>query len=451
MNELGVAVWKQGREPEAEEVLRRVLEIAPDHFGALTNLGLALMNGRREAEAADYFRAAIRVEPGAFHARMHLGSILSNSGDFDGATEWHESALAIGPDSPVALQNMAVNLARQGRWAEAADYYGRAVPLQAENAELHRNYGFALLASGRFEKGWVEHEWRLNVPGYPGCRINRTFWNGDLFRDRTILLHFEQGFGDTLQFIRYVPLVKARGGRVVVLCQQPMVRLLSRCPGVDLACDGIGFEPHCDIHAPLMSLPLIFGTTMETIPRAVPYLFPDPGLVEHWRSVLARYREDGSVLVGIAWQGRPENGADHWRSYPLERMAPLAAVPGVRLISLQVGPGSEQVAELEGRFPVVELPGRRGRDFSETAAIASQLDLVVGPCSAMTHLAGGLGVTAWLALVRRGTGAGSPTAATARGIPPCGSSARDGSATGTACSDGWPASWARSSCAGARP
>jgi hypothetical protein len=104
-----------------------------------------------------------------------------------------------------------------------------------------------------------------------------------------------------------------------------------------MTCDGLGFEPECHIQAPLLSLPAIFGTTIETIPAAVPYLFPDPGLVEHWRSVLARIRDGHPLLVGIAWQGRPENAADHWRSYPLERMAPLASVPGVRLVSLQVG------------------------------------------------------------------------------------------------------------------
>jgi Flp pilus assembly protein TadD len=402
MNELGVAVWKQGREREAEEILRRAVRISPDHFGVLTNLGLALMSQHREAEAADYFRAAIRVQPDAFHARMNLGNVISNSGDFEGATEWLLSALGICPDSAEALQNIAINLARQGRWAEATGYYERALPLQPENPELHRNLGYALLASGRFERGWIEHEWRLNCTPHPGVRINRTFWNGDLFPGRTILLHFEQGFGDTIQFIRYAPMVKARGGRVVVLCQPPLVRLLSRCPGVDMACDGHGFEPECHIQAPLISLPSILGTTMETIPAAVPYLFPDPSQVAHWRSVVDGVRRGGSLLVGIAWQGRPENAADHWRSYPLERMAPLATVPGVRLISLQVGPAAEQSAALGGRFPVVELAGRRGRDFGETAAITSQLDLVIAPCTAVAHLAGALGVPVWVALSRPG-------------------------------------------------
>jgi Flp pilus assembly protein TadD len=402
MNGLGVAVWKQGRQEEAEAILRRAAEQDPSHFGALTNLGSLLIDRRRAAEAADCFRAAIRARPDAFHARMHLGTVMSNDGDFEGAEEWLVSALELGPDSPEALQNVAINRARQGRWAEAAAYYERAMALQPENPELRRNFGYALLAGGRFERGWAEHEWRLRCEPLRGVRINRPFWDGASFLGRTILLHFEQGFGDTIQFIRYAPMVKARGGRVVVLCQPPLVRLFSWCPGVDLAWDGHGFEPECHLQAPVMSLPAVFGTTMETIPAAVPYLFPEPRQVEHWRSVLAPMRVDGSFLVGIAWQGQPENDADHWRSYPLERMAPLAGVPGVRLISLQVGPGAEQVTGPDVRFPVVELPGRRGRDFGETAAIAAQLDLVVAPCTAVAHLAGGLGAPIWVALSRPG-------------------------------------------------
>ncbi len=170
-----------------------------------------------------------------------------------------------------------------------------------------------------------------------------------------------------------------------------------------MAFDGTAFEPECQIHAPLMSLPAIFRTTMDTIPADVPYLATEPALVAHWRTVLAPLREPGDavgrpLLIGIAWQGSPGHRADRWRSYPLERMAPLAEVPGVRLISLQAGHGTDQIAALGGRFPVVELPGRRARDFSETAAIVSQLDLVIAPDTAVAHLAGGLGVPVWVGI-----------------------------------------------------
>ena len=275
-----------------------------------------------------------------------------------------------------------------------------------------------MLTRGDYERGWPEHEWRLRCPSHSGCRINRTFWNGDDFKGRTILIHAEQGFGDTLQFLRFVPMVKRRGGLVMVRCPTKLLRLVARCPGVDLAFDGSSYEPDCHIHAPLLSLPSIFGTTLATLPAHVPYLATDPALVEHWRSELARaLGMDGPIgakagggsgfsgrsrpfLIGIVWQGNPDHRYDRWRSFPLAQFAPLAELPGVRLISLQTDDGLDQLAPLAGRLrsPIVELSGRRGRDFTETAAIMTHLDLVIAPDTAVAHLAGGLGVPVWVAL-----------------------------------------------------
>jgi Flp pilus assembly protein TadD len=417
MNELSVVVWQQRREAEAEEVLRRALRLEPENPRVLTNLGLGLMVGGRLDEAADCFREAVRIDPRGFHALINLGVLLSNRGDFEGAMEPLLAVSAVCPNSDEAVHYLGMNLMRQGRYEEAIDHYERALGRRPDDPELHRSLGYALLKSGHFERGWPEHEWRLRCKRHLGCRVNRPFWDGNVFPDRTILLHFEQGFGDTLQFIRYARLVKSRGGQVAVLCRQPLVGLLSRCEGVDQAFDGTaGFEAECHMQAPLLSLPAIFGTTLATIPARVPYLFPEPTMVEHWRPVLDHLRRQafgaGPVapdvstgeernrpfLVGIAWQGEPNQGSDRWRSFPLARFAPLAALPGVRLICLQVGPGTEQVSELGGRFPVVELPGRGGLDFSETAAIVAQLDLVIAPDTAVAHLAGGLGVPVWVPL-----------------------------------------------------
>jgi hypothetical protein len=361
---------------------------------------------------------------------MNLGIVLSDQGRFDDAVEWLLGALELRPDSADALQNVGMNLLRQGKWAEAIAYYERALEQQPEFPEVHRNLAYALLCCGDFERGWPEHEWRLKCRPHPGARINRTFWNGDDFRGRTILLHAEQGYGDTLQFIRFAPMVKRRGGQVLMLCQTRLLRLIARCPGVDLAFEGSSYVPDCDVHAPLMSLPAIFGTTLATLPAEVPYLSAEAVLVAHWRSVLAEAvagaeqvtqpaltwqtgmsapplatsagRSARPFLIGIAWQGSPAHRADAWRSFPLEQLAPLAEVPGVRLVSLQIDPGLEQVAALGGRFPIVELPSRRPRDFLDTAAIMTQLDLVISPDTAVAHLAGGLGVRVWLALCSAG-------------------------------------------------
>jgi hypothetical protein len=230
------------------------------------------------------------------------------------------------------------------------------------------------------------------------------------------LVHAEQGFGDVLQFLRFISMVKHRGGLVMVRCQTKLLRLVARCAGVDLAFDGTSYEPDCHIHAPMMSLPAIFGTTLATLPASVPYLTIDGFLVDHWRSELAKAvvmedTEDGNTphssrdgesvrpfLIGIAWQGNPSHPLDHWRSFPLAKFAALAKIPGVRLISLQTDHGLDQLAGLANELSIVQLSGRRGRDFSETAAIMTHLDLVVAPDSAIVHLAGALGVPVWTVL-----------------------------------------------------
>ena len=402
LNELGVAVWRQGRAEEAEQICRDACRIRSEDFRILTNLGLALMDQGRAEEAADSFRHALRIQPHTFQARMNLGIILSNQGHFEPAMDALWEAFELCNESPEAVQNIGMNLARVGRLDEAIVFYEHALMLRPEFPEVHRNLAYALLQRGDYQRGWAELEWRWKCKPHPGCRINRTFWNGDQFRDQTILLHFEQGYGDTLQFIRYAPMVKRRGGRVVLLCQPALTRLIDQCDGIDEVLCGTGKEPDCHVQAPLMSLPAIFGTTLDTIPSRVPYLKANPAQVDYWRAILSRAigTDAGArpFLIGVAWQGRPDMDGDHWRSFSLSQLAPLAQLPGVRLVSLQVDRGFEQVTGIRSRIPIIELPGLREGDFSDSAAVISLLDLVISPCTAVAHLAGGLGARTWVAL-----------------------------------------------------
>jgi Tfp pilus assembly protein PilF len=416
LNALAVALWRQDRPDQAEATYRRSISIDPNIAYTWTNLGLFLGEQKRYVEAEESFRRALELQPETFIAQMNLGISLSDQCRFGEAAESLQAALALQPESAEALQNIGMNLSRQRRWAEAVEYYERAVQIQPDNPDPRATLGCVLLGAGDYARGWPAYEWRLSRAEHKGARVNRTFWNGDDFRDQTILLHFEQGFGDTLQFVRFAPLVKRRGGRVVLLCQTALVRLLSRCPGIDLVCDGAGYEPPCHVHAPLMSLPSILGTTLATLPAQVPYVFAESALVEYWRAELARSlggqgEKEGITadaferrqsarpfLIGIAWQGHPDHQEDRWRSFRIDEFAPLAEMPGVRLISLQVGAGRDQIESLDGRFRVVDLPKRRGIDFSETAAIMCSLDLVVTPDTAVAHLAGALGITVWVAL-----------------------------------------------------
>jgi len=418
LNELGVALWRQGRSDEAEEIYERACRIEPNDFRILTNLGLALYSLGRIDEAGASYRKALEIRLDTFDAVMNLGIVLTDQGGFDEALTWLYRAHELRPDSADALQNIGLNLACQGRLDEAIAYFDATLALEPESAEVHRNLAYALLSSGDYKRGWREHEWRLKCHGAEGYRVNGSFWNGDDFRGKTLLLHAENGFGDILQFIRYASTVKRRGGQVMLLCPGRLLRLLARCEGVDLACDGSSYIPNCHIHIPLLSLPAVMGTTIDTVPADVPYLRADAVLVEHWRAALgsaiktqgAGLPDGGAAenalekpfLIGVAWQGNPARRLDHWRSFPLAQLAGLARLPGACLVSLQVEHGLDQLAGAGRSFPVIDVLGTRDRDFVETAALLTQLDLVITPDTAVAHLAGGLGLPVWVALCALG-------------------------------------------------
>jgi tetratricopeptide (TPR) repeat protein len=413
LNRVGLAIWEQGRVMEAHELFVRANRIQPDDAEILNNLGVTLWEQGRVHEAAECYRAALRVQPDSFNARLNLGVLSSDARKFDEALEWLRAAAQLQPDSADVLQNFGMTLARMGHWHEALEYYEQALRLRPDYAEVHVNRAFAWLYHGDYQRGWPELEWRLKRRLHQGFVVHRPLWRGEDLEGRFILLHYEQALGDTLQFIRFAEPVQQRGGRVLVLCQPTLLRLFARGSGVALAFDGTTpGQPDCHVHAPLMSLPAILGTTLETLPARVPYFGVDPLLVDHWRSVLAGvlaaagpsaspasdWRSAEPFLIGVTWQGSPIHPGDCWRSFPLTQLASLAELPGVRLISLQVGYGREQIPALGGRFPILELPSRRPRDFLDTAAIMTQFDLVIAPDSAVAHLAGGLGIPTWVAL-----------------------------------------------------
>jgi Flp pilus assembly protein TadD len=410
LNNLGTAVWRQGRLSEAEDTYRRAHQLNPNDFAIVNNLGNALWDQRRLEEACRCYRRALELQPDSPDTRMNLGVLLSDQGHYEEAIACFNESLRLRPDSHEALDNLGSTLARLGRWDEAISLYDQALRLKPDYPEAHRNRGFAWLAHGDFERGWPEFEWRLKCRKNQGFTFNRPRWNGADLAGTTILLHAEQGLGDSLQFIRFARLVKQRGGgRILVYSPMPLVRLIARCSGVDGVVSIGSPLPDFDVHASLMSLPVLLGTTPATLPHEVPYLSADPATVEEWRPIVAKAvsSDPGCPVscfrIGIAWQGNPLHRVDRWRSYPLAQLAPVAELPGVRLISLQRGDGTDQLRDLAGRFSVVELSGSAQRldhepDFLDTAAVIGQLDLVVTPDTAVAHLAGSLGVPVWVAL-----------------------------------------------------
>ena len=223
------------------------------------------------------------------------------------------------------------------------------------------------------------------------ARFAQALWDGQPLEGRTILLHADQGLGDAIQFVRYAPLVKRRGGAVVVQCARPLVSLFKSCPGIDRLLGRDEAIPAFDVHAPLSNLAAVFHTALDDIPRAIPYLFPDPRLAERWRGELGPI---AGFKIGIFWQGTSRNPA---RTIPLACFEPLAGLSGVRFFSLQKGPGVEQIQELGGRFSITDL-GSRLDHFMDTAAVLVNLDLLITCDTALAHLAGALGVPVWVAL-----------------------------------------------------
>ncbi len=391
---LGAVSQTRGKLDEAVASYRQALRLVPDFAEVCNNLALALQQQGQRAEAMALLRRAIQVKPDYADAYSNLGNALQDQGELDEAIACYLRAIHHQPDFADAHSNLGHALRARGQFAEAVACYDHALRLRPDHPEVHLSRALAWLQMGDFARGWAEHEWRLKCPKTAPPPIPRPAWDGSPLDGRAILLYAEHGLGDALQFVRYAPLVQERGGRVIVACRRPLVRLLATCRGVEQVITEGETLTEFDVYALFMALPGLFRTTLANIPAQVPYLTPDPAAVAGWRGALGPAAE---CKIGIAWQGNPEFGRDHHRSFRLAQLEPLARLEGVRLYSLQVGVGRDQLAEVAGRFPMTDL-GDRLVDFMDTAAVVTNLDLVIAPDTAVAHLAGALGVPVWLAL-----------------------------------------------------
>ncbi|HEV2947630.1 MAG TPA: DUF6165 family protein, partial [Gemmataceae bacterium] len=360
--------------------------------------GLKLQRQVKLAEAVPAFFEALRSEPNDVKALIHLGMTLAALGKLEDARPILQHAQELSGNPVEGYNNLALAASLAGNQQEAVRLFSKALELRPDHAEVHWNLSLALLAQGEFLEGWREYEWRWKCKDLPKLgEFSKPVWDGSPLAGRTILLHAEQGLGDTLQFIRYAALVKERGGNVVVQVPKALAKILTGVPGVDHLVVAGEAVPEFSCHAPLLSLPYIFGTILETIPANVPYLFADARFVDEWRTKLAPL---SGFRVGIAWQGNPQRAWDHpHRSITLAEFAPLSKVEGVRLISLQKGPALDQLKD--SGFPVAAVdPSEEETSgaFTTTAAIMKNLDLVITSDTALAHLAGALAVPVWLAL-----------------------------------------------------
>jgi tetratricopeptide (TPR) repeat protein len=389
---LGLALQDKGYLDAAIASYRRALQLIPDSVETLLSLGGALRETKKIDEALTVLAEAQRLKPDSADAYNSLGNTLMEYDQFAEAETAFREAIRL-PDPPNNLANL---LGRIGRHTEALAEYAEAIRLRPDFAEAHTNRSFIWLLLGNYAQGWQEYEWRWRCKKTPSVSsFDRPVWDGSDLAGRTILLQEEQGLGDTIQFIRYAQLVKARGGRVLVHCQAALIPLLAGCPGIDGIVDKNSAPPPFDVRVPLMSLPRLFGTELASIPGGVPYLAVNADHAAGWQDQLAAVR---GFRIGITWQGNPMHPGDRFRSVPLLRFAGLAALPGVALVSLQQGTGTEQVATLGGAFPltVLQEPAGGERTLVDTAAIMKGLDLVITVDTAIAHLGGALGVPTWV-------------------------------------------------------
>lgn len=398
-NNLAVALAEQGRFEDAIAAYGRALEARADYAEAHYNLGNALFALRRHADAAERYQRAVALRPDWPEASSNLGMALAALGRTDAAIAAYDRALALRPDYPEALNGLALVRQSRGEFEAAARLFDRALALRPGFPQAHANRAQLRLQHGDFTRGWPEYEWRWKLPGVALPRVYVPRWDGTPLAGRTILLRNEQGLGDTIQFVRYAPVLAAQGARVIVECQSVLAPLVRSCPGIHMVVARGTALPAADVQAPLLSLPGMLGATDRNVPAAVPYLFADPALAERWREEIGPPK---GLRIGIAWQGNPVFPQDCHRRIPLGAFAPLARIPGVRLIGLQRGFGREQLADAPTHgMEVVDLGGRleaAGGGFVETAAAILRLDLVVTVDSAVAHLAGALGVPVWVAL-----------------------------------------------------
>jgi len=391
---LGAIAHQRDKLEEAVDLYNQALQLRPDYPEAHNNLAITLQKQGKITEAIGHYQRAIALKPDYAEYYCNLGTAFQTQDRITEAIACYDKALALnqGDDAKV-YNNVAAAKQSLGQVQEAIGYFRQALALKADYAEAHKNLGMALLLSGDLQQGFAEYEWRWQCPEfaskYRDGQSPPHFWDGSDLQGRTVLLECEQGYGDAIQFIRYVPLVQAQGGNVIVKCRQPLVKLFQTLPGIGRVVEQKSPVPAFDLHLPLMSLPHILGTTLETVPAQVPYFHP-PRTGE--TPVLGR---SDKFKVGIVWAGSKGNNQNHIRSISLAQLLPILELEDIQFYSLQKEEAVRELATV--RNNIISLDDRIA-DFADTAAIIQQLDLVITVDTAVAHLAGALGKRVWVLL-----------------------------------------------------
>jgi tetratricopeptide (TPR) repeat protein len=397
-NNIADAFRLAGRLDESIAASRQAIAIRPDFAEAFNALGLALTTAKRLDEAIAALGRAVEIKPEFMGAHNNLGAALYQSRRMDEAIGSYRRALELDAGHPEVLSNLGLALCASGKNEEAMAAYREALRLQSGYAEAHYYLGISLLLEGELDKGWRENEWRWLIKDARSRprKCSQPMWGGEDLGGRTILLDAEQGFGDVIQFVRYVPEVAKRGGRVILMCYGDLVRLVRGVEGLTQICSR-NPPPTFDVHCPLVSLPGVIGTGLDSIPAEIPYLKADDAIVAGWGKKMGS-RGD-RMRVGLVWAGEPSHNRDMERSISLSQFGALTELGDIEFYSLQKGEAAVQAQQPPAGMKLVDFSADI-RDFADTAGLISQLDLVVTVDTAVAHLAGAMGKRVWVLLAK---------------------------------------------------
>jgi Flp pilus assembly protein TadD len=395
LHQLGEIHLARGQYIEALQFLGAAMKANPASPEAASNYGFVLRHLKRDNEAIGYFDRALILQPGYVPALLTRGASLQRLGRREEALKSLERAIELDPKNPKAHYNRANVLHELKRFDEALDSFARTIALDPGYADAHFNEGMTRLLIGDFSAGWGKYEWRWKAKLQAHARgFSQPLWRGgEPIAGKTILVHAEQGYGDTLQFVRYVPLLARMGAKIVLEIQPPLKSLLAPVEGAVVVARGEPL-PTFDLHCPILSLPRAFKMDLATIPASVPYLEAPSERIEKWARRLPSRRK---LNVAIAWAGSATHEQDHVRSIAIEKLEPLLAMPDIEWIGIQrdLRPGDE---EFLAAHPEIVHIGAELSDFADTAAVLSLTDLTISVDTSTVHLAGALGRPVWVLL-----------------------------------------------------
>lgn len=392
---LGTVLTRLERYDEALACYEQALTFDPHSAEAHFNAGNALTAKGDSLAAIERFRRAIELQPSFAKAHINLGSATGKLGNYAEAEQHYRQAVAINPN-PTNLVCLGGSLGAQGKLDEEEVFYRRALQIDPNYVDAHQNLAWTLLKRGDYAQGWAEYAKRWRPGDYAAIAVEGlTEWRGEPLDGRSILLVGDQGFGDQLQFLRYARVLENLGATVDVCVREPLLPLAQRVPGVRRAWSG-KVEGQYDFWAPLMSVPSCVGTELNTIPAEVPYVFADAAKVERWRE---RVNQAAGTRrkIGLVWAGSPTFGNDRYRSMQFADLAPLGQLDGIAWFSLQKGPAQAQLADAPTDFQPFDFTGEL-TDFTETAALVMNLDMVIAVDTGVAHLCGALGKPVWVLL-----------------------------------------------------